>query len=170
MDRFVRGLRFLSVRAGLAFDSMVSELGALDQTDQVIAQIADVVDGLPLPVSLPPPFVGLFRRIDDVGEIKKLAKTWDNCLADYLHTVNDGTGAVYQSDADGLPAVAFVLRYGRLGWLLNQIKGPKNIDIEASRQSSSQNAFLEAGIPTFIDMAAIKDLVVQTRWERRLGN
>ena len=149
---------------------MVSELGALDQTDQVIAGIADSSIACLCPFPCHRLLLVSSAELTTLAKFKKLAKTWDNCLADYLHTVNDGTGAVYQSDADGLPAVAFVLRYGRLGWLLNQIKGPKNIDIEASRQSSSQNAFLEAGIPTFIDMAAIKDLVVQTRWERRLGN
>lgn len=109
MDRFMHGLRFLSNRANLVFDRFLADLGALDQTDQVIAKIVGLVENPPLP-ALPPPFVGLFQRIDGVAEIKNLAKTWQNCLADYLHSINEGTATVYHLNSGGLPAVAFVLR------------------------------------------------------------
>jgi hypothetical protein len=49
MDRFVVGLRFLSDRADLAFDTLVEELCSLDQTEQVRAKIAGLADRLPLP-------------------------------------------------------------------------------------------------------------------------
>jgi hypothetical protein len=142
---------------------------ALDQTDQVIAKIVGLVENLPLP-ALPTPFVGLFQRIDGVAEIRNLAKTWQNCLADYLHSINEGTATVYHFNSGGLPAVAFVLRFDRLGWLLNQVKGPKNVDIEPRYLSCHQNTFLDVGIPNCPDVAAIKDLVLQTRWLRRFGN
>jgi hypothetical protein len=169
MDRFMHGLRFLSNRANLVFDRFLADLGALDQTDQVIAKIVGLVENLPLP-ALPPPFVGLFQRIDGVAEIRNLAKTWQNCLADYLHSINEGTATVYHFNSGGLPAVAFVLRFDRLGWLLNQVKGPKNVDIEPRYLSCHQNTFLDVGIPNCPDVAAIKDLVLQTRWLRRFGN
>lgn len=170
MDRFVHGLQFLSKRASIAFDDILSELGALDQTDQVIARVAELVENLPLLFALPPTSVGPFRRIDGVAEIRKLAKEWHNCLADYLHSINDCTAAVYVSVCGGVPAVAFVSQFDRLGWVLRQIKGPKNIDIEPCSESRHQNAFLEAGIPNFPDVAAIKDLILQMRWPRGLGN
>ena len=152
MDRFMHGLRFLSDLAKVPFDRLVGEIG------------------LPLPPTLPPPFIGFFRRIDRVPEIRSVAKRWHNCLADCLHSVNNGTAAVYQTEIRKSPAVAFVLRFDRLGWQLNQIKGPKNIDIETSRLSPHQRAFLEAGIPTSPDVAAIKDLVLRARWPRGFGN
>jgi hypothetical protein len=169
MDRFMHGLRFLSDLAKVPFDRLVGELGDLDQSDQVTARIAELVENLPLPPTLPPPFVGFFRRIDRVPEIRSVAKTWHNCLADCLHSVNNGTAAVYRTEI-GESAIAFVLRFDRLGWQLNQIKGPKNVDIETSHLSRHQSAFLEAGIPTSPDVAAIKDLVLRARWPRGFGN
>ena len=145
----MHGLRFLSELAKVPFDRLVGELGDLDQSDQVIAMIADLVENLPLPPTLPPPFVGFFRRIDRVAEIRSLAKTWQNCLADCLHSVNNGTAAVYRTEIGGSQAVAFVLRFDRLGWQLNQIKGPKNIDIETSHLSRHHNAFLRGRHPHF---------------------
>ena len=170
MDRFIQGLRFLSHLANVPFDHLVGELGALDQSDQIIARIAYLVESLPLPSTLPPPFVGVFSRIDRVTAIRSVAKTWHNCLAECLHSVNNGTAAVYQTENGEAPAIAFLLRFDRLGWQLNQIKGPKNIDIETSHLSRHHNAFLEAGIPTSPDVAAIKDLVLRARWPRGFGN
>lgn len=170
MDRFMHGLRFLSDLASVPFDQLVGELGALDQSEQVIARIANLVENLPLPPTLPPPFVGFFRRIDRVSEIGSVAKTLHNCLAECLHSVNNGTAAVYGTEIGGSSAVAFVLRFDRLGWQLNQIKGPKNIDIETSHLSRHHSAFLEAGIPISPDVAAIKDLVLRARWPRGFGN
>ena len=170
MDRFMHGLRFLSHLAKVPFDRLVGEVATFDQADQVIARIAELVENLPLPPTLPPPFVGFFRRIDRVPEIRSVAKTWHNCLADCLHSVNNGTAAVYRTEIGESPAVAFVLRFDRLGWQLNQINGPKNIDIETSHLSRHQSAFLEAGIPTSQDVAAIKDLILRARWPRGFGN
>jgi len=46
MDRFVHGLRFLGERAGLSLDEFLNELGALNQTEQVIAKIVEVAESL----------------------------------------------------------------------------------------------------------------------------
>jgi hypothetical protein len=169
MDRFVHGLRFLGERARLSFDDLVNELGRLDQTEQVVAKIAEIVESLPLPDALSPPSVGSFDRIDRVSEIRRLAKSWHNCLADYLFNINQGTSAVYLSNNGGRPAVAFVSRSDRMGWLLNQIKGPHNSDIDQNCLVEHQTAFLKAGIPDYIDIAAIRYLILQTRWPR-VGN
>lgn len=162
MDRFVEGLRFLSVRAGRTLEEIENELAVLDQVEQVTAKITHFVDCLPLPASSPPPSIGPFCRIDAPAEIRTLAKAWHNCLADYVYSVDEGTAAVYLSD--GSSAVAFVSRFGRLGWLLGQIKGPDNIDIEPILLTGHQNAFYEVGIPSSTQVAAIRDLILQARW------
>jgi hypothetical protein len=75
---FVDGLRFLASRTGLPFESLANQIGALDQPDQVAAKITQLVDGLPLPDTLPPIEIGGFRRLDAVAEIRDLAKNWQN--------------------------------------------------------------------------------------------
>jgi hypothetical protein len=162
MDWFVEGLRFLSIRAGRPLEEIENELAVLDQVEQVTAKIAQLVEGLSLPVSLPPPSIGPFFRVDAGGEIRALAKGWHNCLADYVYCVDEGTAAVYLSNDPS--AVAFVSRFGRLGWLLRQIKGPNNIDIEPRCLKRHEHAFFEAGIPTSTEVAAIRDLILRARW------
>jgi hypothetical protein len=125
---FVDGLRVLASRAGLRFDTLPHQIGALDQPDQIAATIRQVVDRLPLPATLPPAEIEGFRRLDTVAEIRELAKNWRNCLAGYLFSVNDGTSAIYLSEQ--LEAVCSVGRHGRMGWFLLQTKGPRNADIE----------------------------------------
>ena len=80
---FGDGLQLLADRTGLAFDPLAKEIGALDHPHQVAAKIRQLVDGLPLPATFPPVEIGGFRRLDAVAEIRDLAKTWQNCLADY---------------------------------------------------------------------------------------
>jgi len=166
MDRFAHGLRFLGERAGLSFDGLVNELSRLDQTEQVIAKVTEVVESLPLPAELPPFVVGSLYRVDRVSEIRCLAKAWHNCLADYLFNINEGTAAVYRSYNGEPPAVAFVSRFDRIGWLLNQIKGPHNVDLEQSLVASHQTAFLNAGIPDYTDVTAIREVVLEGRFPR----
>ena len=146
---FADGLRVLASRAGLRFDTLAYQIGTLDQPNQVAATIRQVVDGLPLPDTLPPAEIEGFRRLDAVAEIRELAKNWRNCLADYLISVNDGTSAIYLSEQ--LEAVCSVGRHGRMGWLLVQTKGPRNADIEPDQLAQIHAAFAAAGIPRNID-------------------
>jgi hypothetical protein len=162
MDRFVEGLRFLSIRAGRPLEEIENELAVLDQVEQVTAKIAHLVEGISLPASLPPPSIRPFFRVDAGGEIRALAKGWHNCLADYVYCVDEGTAAVYLSNDSS--AVAFVSRFGRLGWLLRQIKGPNNIEVEPRCLKCHEHAFFEAGIPTSTEVAAIRDLILRARW------
>jgi hypothetical protein len=71
---FVDGLRVLASRAGLRFDTLAHQIGALDQPDQVAAKIRQVVNSLPLPATLPPAEIEGFRRLDTVAEIRELPK------------------------------------------------------------------------------------------------
>jgi hypothetical protein len=69
---FVDGLRVLASRAGLRFDTLAHQIGALDQSDQIAATIRQVVDSLPLPATLLPAEIEGFRRLDTVAEIREL--------------------------------------------------------------------------------------------------
>jgi hypothetical protein len=165
VDRFVAGLQFLCGRAGVAFDDLVQDLCSLNQTKQFKAKITGLADSLPLPDSLPARDIGTFHRIDDPGQIRLLAKAWNNCLGDYLHEVNEGTSLIYHSNDHQLAAL--LARVNRLGWALVDIKGPKNIDVGLETGPRHHEAFAQAGIPRLADVAAIRSLLWQRRLSRR---
>jgi hypothetical protein len=161
---FVDGLRVLASRAGLRFDTLAHQIGALDQPDQVAAKIRQVVNSLPLP----PAEIEGFRRLDTVSEIRELAKNWRNCLAGYLFSVNDGTSAIYLSEQ--LEAVCSVGRHGRMGWFLLQTKGPRNADIEPDQLPQIHAAFADAGIPEAAMIDPIKSIIQTDKWSRQVGD
>jgi hypothetical protein len=168
MDGFVRGLHFLSVRAGIAFDHLVEHLGSFDQPEQVLAKITDLAESLPLPDRLPDPRIGPFVRLDNVAEIRSLAKEWRNCLFSCLYEINQGASLVYLSTENGPPAAALVVRVHRLGWAVAQIKGPRNIDLDRREVIRYGGKFAAAGIPRLADVAAIKDLLWRRQFLRRV--
>jgi hypothetical protein len=161
---FGDGLRVLADRTGLAFDPLAKEIGALGHPHQVAAKIRQLVEGLPLPATFPPVEIGGFRRLDAVAEIRDLAKTWQNCLADYVFNVNDGTSAIYL--ADQLEAVCFLARHGRMGWFLVQTKGPKKATVELDQLAQIHDAFAAAGIQPSSMIEAIKSIVLTHQWSR----
>ena len=165
MDRFVAGLHFLCDRAGVVLERFVDELGALHQIEQVRAKITAVAERLPLPDRLPCPRLGAFRRIDDPAQIRSLARSWQNCLGEYLHEVNEGTSLIYHACDEASPAAAVVARANRLGWAVADIRGPKNSDIDPKDLSRHYETFLGAGIPRLADIAAIRSLL----WRRHLS-
>ena len=165
MDRFVAGLRFTCDRASVTFDRFVEELGALQQTEQVRAKIAGLADRLPLPDRLPAQQLGTFHRIDDPTQIRSLAKSWHNCLGEYLHEVNEGTCLIYRAFDEANPAAAVVARANRLGWAVVDVKGPRNINIDPGVLAQYYDMFLDAGIPRLADIAAIRSLL----WRRHLS-
>jgi hypothetical protein len=165
---FVDGLQVLASRAGLRFDTLAHQIGALDQPDQVAAKIRQVVNSLPLPATLPPAEIKGFRRLDTVAEIRDLAKNWQNCLAGYLFSVNDGTSAIYLSEQ--LEAVCSLGRHGRMGWFLNQTKGPRNAAIDPDQLAQIHDAFANAGIPEAAIIDPIKSIIQTDKWSRQVGD
>jgi hypothetical protein len=165
---FVDGIKFLASRMGLPFEPLAHQFGALDQPDQVVAKIRQLVDGLPLPATLPPVEIGGFRRLDTVAEIRDLAKNWRNCLAGYVFSVNDGTSAIYLSEQ--LQAVCSVGRHGRMGWFLLQTKGPRNAAIEPDQLAQIHAAFADAGIPEAAIIDPIKSIIQTDKWSRQVGD
>jgi hypothetical protein len=166
MDGFMDGLKLIAVRGAIDLEMVIQKLSLMNQGQQVLAYIASLVDELPLVDSLPCSEIGPFRRVDSVAEIRNLAKSWSNCLADYLQAINDCTGAVYASAEHDSPAVALVFRVDRLGWAVNQIKGRENVDLRPAQASRYQNIFRSAGISMWRDTVAVKTIALRARWSR----
>ncbi len=162
MSRFADGIRILASRLAMPFDNLATQIGTLDQPSQVVAEIKRIVESLPLPATVLPNEIGGFRRIDSVANIRDLAKKWENCLNSCLLGVNDGTAAIYLSDR--LEAVCYVCRYGRLGWFLQQTKGPQNVTIEINQLLQIHNSFASVGIHTLSMIEAIKNINHIHKW------
>jgi len=143
------GLRLLAARgAASSFDVLVADLAAIRQPAQFLARIGKLVSQLPLPDLLPPATVGGARRLDDIAEICRLAKRWKNCLADcYLDAVNECRSAIYLWPHAQTPAVCVVTRHGRLGWALQDAKGPENAELPPTRLEEICRAFAATDIP-----------------------
>lgn len=148
-EGLMEGLRFLAARgAASSFEALVADLAPIRQPAQFVARISNLVQQLPLPNFIPPAKVGGSRRLDSVSEICWLAKRWKNCLVDcYLDAVNEVRAAVYFWPHREAPAACLVTRHGRLGWALQDAKGPENADLPPARLEEIHCAFAAAGIP-----------------------
>jgi hypothetical protein len=104
------------------------------------------VDSLPLPQMMLPARVGPARRLDRVDELASLARAWRNCLGDYRTAVDAGSCAVYLWQDAEKPAACLVWRHGRLGWFLDEVKGPRNANIEPEQRAIIDTAFADVGI------------------------
>jgi hypothetical protein len=148
LDNFADGLRLLASRdAGATFDAMVADLAAQSQPGQFIARLKDLVAALPLPQTMPPAQIGMAHRLDTTAEVCAIAKSWKNCLADYMGDIDAGACAIYLWD-DAIRAVACqVTRHGRLGWFLGDVLGPENADPAPHLLQQVRSAFARADIP-----------------------
>jgi hypothetical protein len=165
MHKFVDGLRFLASRASLPFVQVATEIGCLDQPEQIAAKLRQLTERLPLPSQSLPLKIGNFRRLDTIAEIRGLAKNWRNCLAECLYTINDGTAAVFQSE--DWQAVCYISRQGRMGWFVAQVRGPKNVAIEPNQLAQIYAAFAAASISDVSIIEAIKNILITHEWSRR---
>jgi hypothetical protein len=138
--KFSDGLRLLVSRgAASSFDAVVNDLALASQrgSRSLFVKLNHLIENLPLPITLPPARVGKASRLDQAVAIRSLAKNWHNCLARYVEGIDAGTCAVYFWKDSSAPAVCSVRRHGRLGWFLDQVKGPRNVDIEPPIQLAS---------------------------------
>jgi hypothetical protein len=103
--------------------------------------------------------VGHARRIDYAAELRSLAKRWHNCLESYVWRVDGGECAIYLWQHTGIEAACAVRRRARLGWFLDEVKGPRNADVEAPHLNSIAEAFESAGMPSYQRIRAIEDIV-----------
>jgi hypothetical protein len=167
---FSDGLRLLVSRGAASnFDALIRELASASRPGEVYAKISKLVEALPLPDALPPPQVGNARRLDQATAIRSLATNWHNCIVRYLDDINAGTCAVYLWEQDNIPAACLVRRYGRLGWFMEDAKGPRNVEIESKQLAKIRAAFGEAGIPPYETITAILSMIQEAETEGRHG-
>jgi hypothetical protein len=141
------GLRFLVCRGVVSnLDEVVAKLATMTAGSQLAAVVQFWVDSLPLPQMMPPATVGRARRLDRVDELTSLARAWSNCLGDYRSAIDAGSCAVYLWQDAEKPAACLVWRHGRLGWFLDEVKGPRNAAIEPEQRAIIDSAFAELGI------------------------
>jgi len=147
LDGFADGLRFLVSRgASPSLEELIAGLTTVNHPNQLIAKIKHLVESLPLPESLPPALIGNARRLDRPAELRALGKGWQNCLGHYVQQIDDGGCAVYLWEGKA-PAICLVERSGRLGWFLDQVRGPGNGDLEPEQLEPIQRAISVAKIP-----------------------
>jgi len=124
---------------------------------------------LPLPETMPPATVGSGRRLDRVDEIGCLGREWRNCLATYGGAIDAGRSAVYLWEEAARPAACLVERHGRLGWFLDQVKGPRNIDVEPDLLQVIGAAFAGVGVPESGVVAAIEAIIFESSFSGHSG-
>lgn len=153
------GLHVLAARgAADSLDELVGSLASAKRPEQFLARLRAIYDRLPLPEAMPPGRIGQARRLDCVGEIQVLASRWQNCLRDYIGSVNSGSRAIYLWEDQAMPAVCSVSRRGRLGWFLDHVKGPRNAEIDTQDLEIIFQSFAEASIPQASMIQTIEQL------------
>ena len=146
--RLSEGLRVLVARgAADTFDELVRSLASAKRPEQFLGKILSLCDSLPLPEAMPGVQIGLARRLDSVSEIRALATRWQNCLREFISSVNSGQCAIYVWDNETTPATCLVRRCGRLGWFLDDVKGPRNAEIDTLNLEIIYQSFAEAKVP-----------------------
>ena len=153
------GLHVLVTRgAADSFEELVCTLASAKRPEQFLGKIRSVCDSLPLPEAMPSAQIGLARRLNSVGEIRALASRWQNCLRDYIPSVNSGRCAIYVWNNPATPAACMVRRHGRLGWFLDDVKGPRNAEIDTQDLEIIFQSFAEAKVPQASMIEALEQL------------
>jgi hypothetical protein len=170
-DGFSDGLRLLVSRgAASSFDALVRDLAFASRSGQFPAKLEHLVESLPLPNALPPARVGKASRLDQAAAIRSLAKSWHNCLANYVADIDAGKYAVYIWQDSSAPAACLVRRHGRLGWFLDQVKGPRNADVEPKQLAVIRSAFSEVGVPLDRVIVSIVGMMLGVEPDERIGH
>ena len=108
---------------------------------------------------MPPATVGNARRLDRVDTVCSLGRAWRNCLAIYGSAIDAGSCAVYLWEDAERPAACLLNRHGRLGWLLDQVKGPRNSEVEPEQLALIGTAFADVGVPSSQVVRAIENII-----------
>jgi hypothetical protein len=159
LDGLADGLRFLVCRGVAAnIDELVARLATVTARPQLAAIVDSWVGMLPLPETIPPATIGNARRLDNVEQVTALGRAWRNCLGTYGSGIDAGNCAVYLWEAER-PAACRVGRHGRLGWFLDEVKGPRNREIEPEQLQVIGAAFAGVGVPGTRVVSAIENII-----------
>jgi hypothetical protein len=152
-------LKFLVCRGVAAnVDELVARLATVTTWPQLAAMVEFWVSMLSLPETMPPASVGKARRLDAVEKVCSLGRAWRNCLGMYALAIDDGRCAVYLWEDGERPAACLVRRHGRLGWFLDEVKGPRNSEIGPDQSAAIGSAFADVGVPWRHVVAAIENI------------
>ena len=99
------------------------------------------------------------ERIDSGRQLRALGKRWGNCLESYVWNVEHGQCAIYMWREPGLQAACSVTRSGRLGWFVDEIKGPENTELELKDYLKIVAAFETVQIPSELVIRSIAQIV-----------
>lgn len=170
LDGLAEGLGFLAARGAVAdLDAFARQLGRSRSPREFATLVRTAAEALPLPDALPPARIGAAERIDDPGAIRDVARRWRNCLASLVGNINDGECAFYLWRSDGIEAGCLLRRRGRLGWFVEEIKGPRNREPVAAGMSLILAAFAAAGIPKIAVAETIDDIGGEADRDGRRG-
>ena len=143
MESFVEGLRFLSIRpAALGGNGKQTQPSSTRSTSD--SKDRPMVKGLSLPVFSATAIRWRFQSLMRAAKFGRSPKAGIT-VSPIMYTASRWT-APFTFRMTRRPLL--LSRFGRLGWLLRQIKGPNNIDIEPRCLKRHEHAFFEAGIPT----------------------
>jgi hypothetical protein len=138
---------------------LVAELATVTAWPQLAAMVEFWVARLPLPETMPPATIANARRLDNADEVCSLARTWRNCLGSYTSAIDVAHCAVYLWDDAERPAACLISRHGRLGWLLDEVKGPRNSEVEPQQFALIGTAFADVGVPSSQVVCAIENII-----------
>jgi hypothetical protein len=159
LNGLVESLQFLvSHGVGANVDELVAELAMVTAGPQLAGTVEFWVSTLPLPETIPPARVANARRLDNGDEVCTLARTWRNCLASYRSAIDAGHCAVYLWEDAARHAACLTRRHGRLGWFLDEVKGPRNVEIEPDQLEVIAAAFAHVGVPSSQVVRAIETI------------
>jgi len=144
---------------GSNVDELIAQLATVTAWPQLAAMIEFWVGRLPLPETMPPATVGNARRLDRVDTVCSPGRAWRNCLASYGSAIDAGSCAVYLWDDAERPAACLINRHGRLGWLLDEVKGPRNSEVEPQQFALIGAAFADVGVPSSQVVRAIENII-----------
>jgi hypothetical protein len=163
LNGFAQSLEFLVARGmNGSFDDLVAQLATVTARPQLRAMVRGWVESLPLPETIPPARIGNARRLDNSKELRSLARTWRNCLDSYTEDIDAGSCAVYLWDDADSSAACLVRRHGRLGWFLDEVKGPRNADLDQDHVEVIAAAFACVGVPRNSVASTIENIM----WRR----
>jgi hypothetical protein len=155
-----QSLHFLVCRGvNGSFDDLVASLATVTARRQLTALVREWIGSLPLPETMPPRTVGNARRLDSGKELCSLAKTWHNCLDSYADSIDAGHCAVYLWEDANKPAACLVRRRDRLGWFLDEVKGPGNIELDPDLVEVIAAAFARADVPRTSIVSALENII-----------
>ncbi len=170
LDGLPQGLAFLASRGPVKdLDAFARQLGRCRNPRAFATIVRNVAEALPLPDTLPPQRIGAATRIDDPRQIRNLARRWRNCLAGYVDGIDGGECAFYLWQSNDVQAGCLVRRRGRLGWFLDEIKGPRNREPSSPHLRQIMDTFAATGVPGAAAAEVIEEICSAADDRRRRG-